>query len=237
MRSPPCRVDTRLCWTVIASDCCHLYSHLDEGRVFPITYSVGDTLEGYKTLKKLASSRHHVVPGHDPDVLKIYPAVKSGLGELDRAAGCRTERLISPSRQRLRQDPTPRMHPCDVRRSQARSSRRSRARRRAAVRRFRPPRCQPRCARRDLLESDRHRLKLQDRRSRSAHFPPRDRARHGSNSPEALLRSCRHHPKPVRLHGLRAWPSADNRASSSAWPVAQPPSLSHSASSSGPAAR
>jgi len=73
------RVKTARGYVVIASDCCHLYSHLDEGRVFPITYSVGDTLEGYRTLKKLASSRHHVVPGHDPDVLKIYPAAKPGL--------------------------------------------------------------------------------------------------------------------------------------------------------------
>jgi glyoxylase-like metal-dependent hydrolase (beta-lactamase superfamily II) len=73
------RVKTKRGIVVIASDCCHLYSHLDEGRVFPITYSVGDTLEGYKTLKKLASSRHHIVPGHDPEVLKIYPAVKAGL--------------------------------------------------------------------------------------------------------------------------------------------------------------
>jgi glyoxylase-like metal-dependent hydrolase (beta-lactamase superfamily II) len=73
------RVKTKRGYVVISSDCCHLYSHLDEGRVFPITYSVGDTLEGYKTLKKLASSRHHVVPGHDPDVLKIYPSAKSGM--------------------------------------------------------------------------------------------------------------------------------------------------------------
>jgi len=47
--------------------------------VFPITYSVGDTLEGYKTLKKLASSRHHVVPGHDPEVMKLYPSAGSNL--------------------------------------------------------------------------------------------------------------------------------------------------------------
>ena len=73
------RVKTRRGYVVIASDCCHLYSHIDEGRVFPITYSVGDTLEGYKTLQKLASSRHHIVPGHDPDVLKLYPAAKPGL--------------------------------------------------------------------------------------------------------------------------------------------------------------
>jgi glyoxylase-like metal-dependent hydrolase (beta-lactamase superfamily II) len=73
------RVKTKRGYVVVASDCCHLYSHIDEGRVFPITYSVGDTLEGYKTLLKLASSRQHMVPGHDPEVLKIYPAARPGL--------------------------------------------------------------------------------------------------------------------------------------------------------------
>ena len=73
------RVKTKRGYVVVASDCCHLYSHIDEGRVFPITYSVGDTLEGYKTLLKLASSRHHMVPGHDPTVMDIYPAAKMGL--------------------------------------------------------------------------------------------------------------------------------------------------------------
>jgi glyoxylase-like metal-dependent hydrolase (beta-lactamase superfamily II) len=73
------RVKTRAGTVVVASDCCHLYSHIDEGRVFPITYSVGDTLEGYKTLQKLASSKRHVVPGHDPEVMTRYPAAKPGL--------------------------------------------------------------------------------------------------------------------------------------------------------------
>jgi glyoxylase-like metal-dependent hydrolase (beta-lactamase superfamily II) len=73
------RVKTKRGYVVIASDCIHLYSHIDEGRVFPITYSVGDTLEGYRTIQKLASSRRHIVPGHDPDVLKLYPAVKAGM--------------------------------------------------------------------------------------------------------------------------------------------------------------
>ena len=73
------RVKTKRGYVVVASDCCHLYSHMDEGRVFPITYSVGDTLEGYKTLKKLASSRHHMVPGHDPEVMKLYPSAGPNL--------------------------------------------------------------------------------------------------------------------------------------------------------------
>jgi glyoxylase-like metal-dependent hydrolase (beta-lactamase superfamily II) len=73
------RVKTQRGYVVVASDCCHLYSHLDEGRVFPITYSVGDTLEGYKTLLKLATSRNHIAPGHDPEVMNMFPAAKAGL--------------------------------------------------------------------------------------------------------------------------------------------------------------
>jgi glyoxylase-like metal-dependent hydrolase (beta-lactamase superfamily II) len=73
------QVKTKRGTVVVASDCIHLYSHIDEGRVFPITYSVAGTLEGYKTIQKLAASRHHIVPGHDPDVLKLYPAAKAGM--------------------------------------------------------------------------------------------------------------------------------------------------------------
>jgi glyoxylase-like metal-dependent hydrolase (beta-lactamase superfamily II) len=68
------RVKTRRGYVVISSDATHLYQHLDEGKVFPITYNVAETVEGYKTLKRLASSRQHVVPGHDPLVMKLYPA-------------------------------------------------------------------------------------------------------------------------------------------------------------------
>jgi glyoxylase-like metal-dependent hydrolase (beta-lactamase superfamily II) len=59
---------------VLASDSTHLYAHFEQGRVFPITYNVGDVLEGYATLKKLAPSPAHIVPGHDPLVLERYPA-------------------------------------------------------------------------------------------------------------------------------------------------------------------
>ena len=73
------RVKTRRGFVVLASDSSHLYAHIDEGRVFPITYNVADVLEGYQTLKKLASSRAHIVPGHDPKVMAQYPAAKNGL--------------------------------------------------------------------------------------------------------------------------------------------------------------
>ncbi len=40
---------------------------------------MAEVVEGYETLKKLASSPSHVVPGHDPLVLARYPAAKAGL--------------------------------------------------------------------------------------------------------------------------------------------------------------
>ena len=73
------RVKTRCGYVVLAADATHLYAHIDGGRVFPIVYNVADVLEGYETLKALASSPRYVVPGHDPLVLARYPAAKPGL--------------------------------------------------------------------------------------------------------------------------------------------------------------
>ena len=73
------RVKTRLGYVVLAADATHLYTHINGGRVFPLTYNIEEVVEGYDTLKKLASAPHHVVPGHDPAVLTRYPAAKPGL--------------------------------------------------------------------------------------------------------------------------------------------------------------
>lgn len=73
------RVNTKRGPVVIASDATHLYAHIDSGRVFPIVYNVGDVLQGYNKLRKLAGATSRVVPGHDPEVLRRYPAAKPGL--------------------------------------------------------------------------------------------------------------------------------------------------------------
>ena len=73
------RVKTRCGPVVLAADAAHLYAHMEMGRIFPITYNVAEVVEGYATLKKLAASPKHVVPGHDPLVLTRYPAAKAGL--------------------------------------------------------------------------------------------------------------------------------------------------------------
>jgi hypothetical protein len=73
------RVKTARGPVVLASDTTHLYAHVEQGRVFPITYNVGEVLEGYQTLKRLAGAMARIVPGHDPLVLARHPAAKPGL--------------------------------------------------------------------------------------------------------------------------------------------------------------
>lgn len=73
------RVETRRGPVVLASDASHLYAHVEQNRVFPITHNLEQVLEGYATIRKLAPSLAHVVPGHDPLVLARYPAARPGL--------------------------------------------------------------------------------------------------------------------------------------------------------------
>ena len=67
------RVDTKRGPVVLASDASHLYAHLSSGRVFPTCDSVADTVFGYDRLMKLAGDVGHIVPGHDPEVMRRYP--------------------------------------------------------------------------------------------------------------------------------------------------------------------
>ena len=69
------RVRTRRGWVVLASDASHYYEHMEAGRCFPTTFHLGEVLEGYAKLRCLAASARHIIPGHDPLVLKRYPAV------------------------------------------------------------------------------------------------------------------------------------------------------------------
>jgi glyoxylase-like metal-dependent hydrolase (beta-lactamase superfamily II) len=69
------RVRTRRGWVVLASDAAHYYENFIHYRPFIIVHDVEATLRGYDRLRKLGSSVNHVVPGHDPEVLRRYPAV------------------------------------------------------------------------------------------------------------------------------------------------------------------
>jgi glyoxylase-like metal-dependent hydrolase (beta-lactamase superfamily II) len=70
------RVRTRRGWVVLASDASHFYAHMEQDRAFPILYNLADMLEGFKTLRRLATSSKHIIPGHDPLVMDRYPAAR-----------------------------------------------------------------------------------------------------------------------------------------------------------------
>jgi glyoxylase-like metal-dependent hydrolase (beta-lactamase superfamily II) len=73
------RVRTRRGWVVLASDASHFYAHMEQDRAFPILYNLNDMLEGYNTLRRLATSPRHIIPGHDPLVMDRYPAARAGM--------------------------------------------------------------------------------------------------------------------------------------------------------------
>ncbi len=68
------RVLTKRGWVVLASDASHFYENMETMAPFPIVYNVGDMLRGFEKMRRLAPSRQHIVPGHDPLVMARYPA-------------------------------------------------------------------------------------------------------------------------------------------------------------------
>jgi glyoxylase-like metal-dependent hydrolase (beta-lactamase superfamily II) len=70
------RVRTARGDVVLASDASHFYAHIEQNRAFPILYNLAELLEGYRQLRRLASSDQHIVPGHDPLVLDRYAAAR-----------------------------------------------------------------------------------------------------------------------------------------------------------------
>ena len=59
---------------VLASDVSHFYENLASGRPFPTAFHVGEMLEGFERLLAVAPDERHIVPGHDPLVMRLYPA-------------------------------------------------------------------------------------------------------------------------------------------------------------------
>jgi glyoxylase-like metal-dependent hydrolase (beta-lactamase superfamily II) len=73
------RVWTPRGWLVLASDASHFYEHMEQTRCFPTVFNVGELVDGYEILRRLAASPQHVIPGHDPQVMQRYPAPAAAL--------------------------------------------------------------------------------------------------------------------------------------------------------------
>ena len=62
---------------VVAADAAHYYENFEQRKPFFITIDVEATLKSYDRLTELADGNmRNVVPGHDPMVMKKYPAWK-----------------------------------------------------------------------------------------------------------------------------------------------------------------
>jgi glyoxylase-like metal-dependent hydrolase (beta-lactamase superfamily II) len=72
------RVYTARGWIVLASDAAHYYRNLEDRNPFPGILDVGQMLEGYRRIERLADSAQHIVPGHDPEVRSRYPVARHG---------------------------------------------------------------------------------------------------------------------------------------------------------------
>ncbi|MEY4642941.1 MAG: hypothetical protein RLZZ227_2935 [Pseudomonadota bacterium] len=68
------RLWTKKGWMVLASDASHYYANMNEGRPFPIVLDIGAMVDGWRKLQTLADAPELIIPGHDPEVMKRYPA-------------------------------------------------------------------------------------------------------------------------------------------------------------------
>ncbi len=73
------RVHTKRGWVVLASDATHYYENFLKNRPFATAFHIGEMLDAYRTLERLAPSARHIIPGHDPHVMMEYEPPKPEL--------------------------------------------------------------------------------------------------------------------------------------------------------------
>lgn len=67
------RVPTARGWVVLAGDTTHLWRNIRQRNPFPVVVNVERMLKGFDTVNRLADGEDHVIPGHDPLILKRFP--------------------------------------------------------------------------------------------------------------------------------------------------------------------
>jgi glyoxylase-like metal-dependent hydrolase (beta-lactamase superfamily II) len=79
------RVRTGSGWLCLASDASHYYENALAQKPFPIVVDLEDMLAGFQTVRRLAGRPEHIIPGHDPLVRQLFPAVAPEVYRLDVA--------------------------------------------------------------------------------------------------------------------------------------------------------
>jgi len=73
------RLWTRKGWLVLASDASHYAANMSQRRPFPIVIDVAQMIDGWDRMLGLVEDSANIIPGHDPEVMKLYPAPLSEL--------------------------------------------------------------------------------------------------------------------------------------------------------------
>jgi glyoxylase-like metal-dependent hydrolase (beta-lactamase superfamily II) len=85
------RVHTRRGNVVLASDSSHFYENLETNRPFIAAVDIAAMLDSFRKVERLADSRRHIVPGHDPLVMRRYsppsPSLQDIVVRLDKDPG------------------------------------------------------------------------------------------------------------------------------------------------------
>jgi glyoxylase-like metal-dependent hydrolase (beta-lactamase superfamily II) len=69
------RVPTARGWLVLASDATHFWHNIRRRSPFVIVHNLEKMIEGWVLCEKLADGPDHIIPGHDPEVLRRFPKV------------------------------------------------------------------------------------------------------------------------------------------------------------------
>ncbi len=79
-------VDTARGPVLLVSDAAHLYANLVHEIPFPIVVDVPAYLDALRRIRAMAPLTH-IVPGHDPLVLDLYPSAGEGIARVDLEPG------------------------------------------------------------------------------------------------------------------------------------------------------
>ncbi len=93
-------VETQRGRVMIMSDCAHLFENIAAQKPFHIVFDLADMIRGWRNGVDRAPSSDHVIPGHDPQVMQIYPAV-AGLDGIAVKLHEAPARSILPQRSEL----------------------------------------------------------------------------------------------------------------------------------------
>lgn len=73
------RIWTDRGWVVLASDALHYYEEYERGIPFTVAFNISDMMAAHDRIRELVDSDDHVLPAHDPWLLRLYPAASPEL--------------------------------------------------------------------------------------------------------------------------------------------------------------